>query len=318
MTDTLTSDYQEAAQDAQEPTQPGRSLFDRAVALVLDCRSLGTARKVSTGAINTGDTDPALLRLSKKILDSKTLEKIRSLQGDTRRTVASRSTPSVMFRAGVYLLPLTLLAETDNYLTDQAARLSDLVAKFIGEYEQAKRDAADRLGSLYNPADYPPADSVRAAFGLSWQYIAVDAARKVGEISAAIMQREQEKAAATWRSALEEATAVLRAGFADLVSHMVERLTPGEDNKPRIFRDSLVGNVREFLRTFPERNLSDDQELAALAKDAERLLSGVDAEALRKSDGLRDSIRQGMTEIKTRLDAAVINQPARRYSAAEE
>lgn len=320
MTDTPTRDYEQAAQDARAQVDNTRAprLFERAVALVLDCRALGTTRKVSTGAIDTGDTDPALLRLSKQILESKTLEAIRSMQGDTRRTVASRSTPSVMFRAGVYLLSLELLADTDAYLVGQSEKLSGLVEQFLDEYDDAKATAERKLGSLYNPRDYPPRDTVRRAFSISWAYIAVDAPRKLGEVSQEIMRREQQKAAATWASALDEATAVLRAGFADLVSHMVERLAPGEDGKKRIFRDSMVGNVREFLRTFPARNLGDDAELASLAQQAAQLLDGVTPDSLRESANLREQVRTGMEVIKAKLDAAVVNAPARRYSGAEE
>lgn len=293
-------------------------LFDRAVAIVLDSTCIGTSRKVATGAVDTKGTDPTLIKVSKTILESKTLDKIRGLQGDTRRQVAARSTPSMMFRSSVYLLPIALLPETDAYLLEQVAKLKVLVAKFVAEYLTDKATAEIKLGAMWNPADYPPAESIEAMIGISWAYIAVDAPAKLGEVSRAIMAREQEKAAATWASALEEATAVLRAGFTDLVEHMLEKLTPGDDGKKRIFRDSMIGNVREFLRTFPSRNLGDDAELAELARDAERLLSGVDAQALREGETIRDRVTLGMTAIKARLDEAACTAPARKYSAGDE
>src|ERR1035437_6482187 len=84
------------------------------------------------------------------------------------------------------------------------------------------------------------------------------------------------------------------------------------------WRESRIGNVREFLRTFPSRNLGDDAELAALAKDAERLLSGVDAQTLREGETVRDRVTAGMTAIKARLDEAACTAPARKYSLGDE
>jgi hypothetical protein len=311
-----TIDPDTAARAAETGAAP--RLFDRAVAIVLDSTCLGTSRKVATGAVDTKDADPTLIKVSKTILESKTLDAIRSLQGDTRRQVAARSTPSMMFRSSVYLLPIALLTETDEYLVSQRAKLAGLVEKFLREYAADKVKAEAKLGSMFNPTDYPAPETLAAMIGITWAYIAVDAPAKLGEVSRTIMAREQQKAAATWASALEEATAVLRAGFTDLVEHMLEKLTPGDDGKKRVFRDSMIGNVREFLRTFPSRNLGDDAELAELARDAERLLSGVDAQALREGETIRDRVTLGMTAIKARLDEAACTAPARKYSAGDE
>lgn len=319
MEETITREFSEAAEQATLPVEDKPRLFDRAVAVILETNCIGTSRKVATGAIDTKGADPSLIKVSKTIMESKTLDKIRSKLGDIRRTVASRSTPSVMFRAGVYLLSIDLLAETDEYLLTSAEEIRALVVDLKREYTAIKKTAEAKLGEkMFNPADYPPEDSIDALIGISWAYIAVDAPKKLGEVSKAIMQREQEKAAATWASALDEATQVLRAGFKELVDHMVEKLQPGEDGKKRIFRDSMVGNIREFLRTFPSRNLGDDRELAALAAEAEQILSGVDAQSLRDGETIREKVAAGMATIKTRLDAAVCAQPTRKYSALTE
>lgn len=309
--------YQEAANDVRTTDRPG--LFDRAICVLVECACLGTARKVSTGAIDTKGADPTMVRVSKHILESKRLDKIRSLQGEVRRYVGARSTPSMMFRSGVYLLALDLLPEVDEYLNKSTEDLAALVEDFIKEYEDAKKAAEEKLGPLFRATDYPDANVVRGAFSLRWQYLAVDAPRKLGDVSKAILEREREKAARTWNDALGEATTVLRVSMKELVDHMVEKLQPGEDGKKKIFRDSMVGNLREFLRTFGARNISDDQELAALAKQAELLLAGVDAETLREGPTTRDRVREGMEKIKQTLDTLVVNAPTgRRYSDTDE
>lgn len=295
-----------------------RDIFTKAVAVILDTSlGIGTKRKIPTSSINvTEGTDRSMINVSKTILESKTLEAIKSLMTETRRHITSLATPSSMFRSGVYMLALPLLREADSYLVEQQEKLRDLVAKFKAEYVADKMSAKLKLGPMFDEGDYPPVDEVEAAIKITWAYVSVEIPKTVDAISADIFQREQVKAAARWETAFSEASAVLRGGFSQLIDHMVERLAPGEDGKPRIFRDSLVTNIREWLRTFPSRNLADDAELGRLASEAEQLLAGVTPENLRDIDGLRDKVRDGMATIKARLDVAVINQASRRYGVS--
>jgi hypothetical protein len=293
-----------------------RDIFTRAVAVILDTTlGIGTKRKIPTSSVRTVEegTDLSMLTLSKTILESKTLEAIKSLMTETRRHVTSLATPSSMFRSGVYMLSLDLLREADTYLVEQQAKLAELVAKFKAEYLADKMSAKIKLGPMFDEGDYPPVERVDAAIKITWAYVSVEIPKTVDAISADIYQREQVKAAERWESAFNEASVVLRGGFAQLIDHMVERLALGEDGKPRIFRDSLVSNIREWLRTFPSRNLADDAELGRLAREAETLLSGVTPESLRDVDALRDKVRDGMTTIKARLDATMVESGARKY-----
>ena len=296
-----------------------RDLFTRAVAVILDTSlGIGTKKKIPTDKVKAVEegTDMAMLNLSKTILESKTLEKIRSVQGETRRHVTSLATPSVMFRSGVYMLALPLLREVDEYLNEQYGRMAPLVAQFLEEYETDKASARAKLGPLYDPRDYPNAERVKDAIRLTWAYVSVETPKTVDTISTDIFEREQKKAAERWTAALDEATMVLRGGFSKLVEHMIERLEPGDDGKPKVFRDTLTKNIKEWLRTFPSRNLAGDGELDKLAAEAAGLLDGITPEALRSVDGLRDKVRDGMAQIKAKLDAAVMDAPSRRYGTS--
>ena len=63
--------------------------------------------------------------------------------------------------------------------------------------------------------------------------------------------------------------------MAELVQHLVERLQPGADGKPKVFRDSLVRGMEEWLSDFSARNLAQDGELSSLVERARELLHPV-------------------------------------------
>lgn len=292
------------------------ALYKRAVLLSLELRKLGNRRKVPTGAV-TVDAEKRLLAVSKKLLDSDEMDAISKLDGDIRQFAYSRCLESP-FRAGVYFLPVELIAEVHAALEAYQAGRAKAVEKLCESYPALKAMAAQELRVLFNERDYPSVDKVRAAFRMTWQYQAVHTPRVLEQISPALFAAESEKA----RQQIAEASAAirdaLRQGLAELVTHMVDRLTPGTDGKSRIFRDSLVGNFADFLRTFEARNITDDGELSKVAAQARQLLAGVDPAVLRQNAGTRDAIRDGMSQIKQQLDTMLADKPERQITFEEE
>ncbi len=59
--------------------------------------------------------------------------------------------------------------------------------------------------------------------------------------------------------------------------------------------------------------MTDDRELAELVNRARQLLDGVDTEAIRDTETLRDRIRTGMAQIGERLDGMIVERPSRKF-----
>ena len=297
-------------EDARDMTSSSSSLFSRAACCVVSSSVFGVDRQVKGVSVAPDGVNPEVFRAHKLLLRSKPLEAIRSEIGEVRRRVTALSVPSGMFRSGTYLGPVSLV-------NGRAKLFDELVPSFLATYDAVAEDGRRALGPLARLRDYPSAERVRSSFDLSWQYFTVSAPGSESGITAEIVERERQKAAEVWKDALAEGTAVLRAAMSDLVTHMVAKLTPGPDGARLIFRDSMVGNVREFLATFSARNLAGDGELDRLAAEAGRLLSGVSAESLRSSSSTRERVAEGMSVVKAALDAAIMAAPARRFSADE-
>jgi hypothetical protein len=284
-------------------------IWDRAVLLSLSISSVGVKRKVRSSEVET-DADRGMIHVSKDILQCDVLDDIRKHDQETRSWIGARALPS-MFRAGVYLWPIALVADSDAYLQGRAESRAALVGRFCDAYLMAKADAERRLGSLYNPTDYLAVDVVRGKFSLSYQYIEISAPGRLRDILPEIFERERDKAAAQWANAIEEARDMLRGQLAGLVEHMAERMKPGEDGKPKRFKASMVEGFQEFLGLFQARNIADDSELAAVVERCRALMSGVSADAIRSSDELRDRLAAGMDEIRGSMDGLIVSQGRR-------
>ena len=117
------------------------------------------------------------------------------------------------------------------------------------------------------------------------------------------------------QAATEEITALMRQTLYDMVAHLQEKLTPGDDGKPRILRESAVKNLQEFLSSFDMRNVTDDKDLEEQVAKAKALLSGTSATQLRNSDLFRDKILNGMKGITSALGTMVEEKPGRKFRA---
>ena len=288
---------------------PGEDLARKTVFVKLRLGALGNSRKVSSAQVEV-DADKNLIRVTKTLLDSPELQAIRTLDGEVRHFLYDMSLP---FEVGIHLLPLGLVEGVDEKLREFKGKRGELVESFLNAYPRLCQEAAGRLRTLYNPADYPPVDEVRSHFTFNWQYVSYGVPDQLREISAQIFQEEREKAVVTMSEACSEIQQVMRASLLELVGHLRDRLADQEDGKPQRLRESTVQRLRDFLGTFDLRNVVNDQELKEQVEQARALLAGTTTDAIRNTTELRSRVREGMAEIADRLGTMVSDRVGRKF-----
>lgn len=316
------------AQAEQAAQSGGFGLMDRTVILQLALGTLGTRKRVrpekvrergapveeqteeTKAAAVEVDADKDFLHVSKDILKSPALDAVREHERAVRAFVKGNSVPS-FFKGGMYLVRISSVAEIDEQLERMRHTREGLVAKFLEEYPGLVQTSQASLRGVYDAADYPTVQAVRKAFTWETRFLTFNTPSSLKGISAEIFRRETEKMATRVQHATEEITQLLRTEANDMLAHMLDRLTPGEDGKAKVFRNTMVTNVAEFLRSFDARNVVDDAELSKVMGKVRQLMEGVDAELLRKQEGLRESIRTQVGQIKLQLDGMVVAKPKR-------
>jgi hypothetical protein len=206
--------------------------------------SSGTARKVSGGDVLETDADKSLLRVSKQLLNSAELDAIRKADTGMRTFIYNTCHP---FESGVYLLPHGLIESTVQRCDEYAQTRAGLVEKFLEAYPGLCELAARQLGSLYETRDYPSVETLRGRFFFDYSIRTFSTPGQLRTVSAEMYQREVQKAQRQIQDAAREITALMRSELAELVNHLTEKLTPGDDGKPRILRNTAIDNLQEFL-----------------------------------------------------------------------
>lgn len=173
-------------------------------------------------------------------------------------------------------------------------------------YDTFIAHAKVKLNGLFNPMEYPA--DIRKSFGFNWRFFVMDAPGHANLLSAEIYEAEREKFITTINEFEQTAINTLRASFAEMVDHMVERLSDGG----KVFRNSLVSNIKEFMADFKALNITDDKELEDLITRCKTVLGSADPESLRNNDKFRAAVVNGMAQIQGQLDNMMVDRPTRK------
>jgi len=210
---------------------------------------------------------------------------------------------------GVRLIRQADIPAFDVQLTTLKAELAEAVEELNERYGELKGIAQRRLGSLFNPSDYP--NSLRGWFEVSWDYPSVEPPAYLRQLCPQLYEQEAARVAARFNEAIELAEQAFTEELSKLVSHLTERLSGGDDGKPKVFRDSAVENLREFFERFRHLNIRSSEQLDELVAQAQRVVRGVEPQALRDNQSLRQRITTQLVGVQSQLDGLLVDRPRR-------
>lgn len=194
------------------------------------------------------------------------------------------------FAGGFKLLPATLLQQfmaTNQRFLDSEAEVWRSWS--TSEYAQWAESAPQRMGELFNAADFPSLDECREKFICEVIVIPmapVDQWRHITALApdvAAVMQAREE---ATIQKVTRESHAQLWQDIMKPLKNVVEQLS-----KPKArIHETLIANVTEIAALIPAYNaVIKDGQLDELALQVQQTLAKITAEDLRNDSSIRDN-----------------------------
>ena len=197
----------------------------------------------------------------------------------------------------------------DAQMAELKDELEEAVMQLDEHYAELKSAARDRLGSLYDSRDYP--DSLHGLFQVSWIFRLSSlppicrncgptcTSRNASGSPPGSMRRYGSPSRLSWKSC------------SSLVAHLTERLAGQADGKPKVFRDSAVNNLAEFFDRFKQLNVRSNEDLDALVDQCQGIVRGVQPQALRDNQLLRQQVATELGQVESLLDALLVDRPRR-------
>lgn len=259
--------------------QNGPSVLAERAVLARPSIAVWTARKFDRRA--TADTIDAAGaagdagRFNKALLSRDALRDVTTAASRAREYHYDRTLP--WSDDGARILPTPLYTEYADRMRALRHEFDAAVAAFLAGYPDYREAARGRLGSMFDPADYPTEAAIRRKFDFS---IGIDPIPSGADFRVSIGDAVREDVERRVRETTAAAMADALRRVADVVGTMAGKLAayvPPRDGAGAagVFRDSLIGNVRELAARVaalaePEADTlrSDDIRRAEIAREA--------------------------------------------------
>ena len=258
-------------------------------------------RKVSQEVTSSkGATDDAG-RFNKHLLAGVTqLEDIQKWVSAVRVEFYNKTLP--WSDSGQRLCDIRNFIAVKDWMNDKRNEFNYMASNFITIYPNLVSAQAFKMGAMFDRAEYPDVNEVMNRFGFNFYFLPLpergDFRVDVGHELAAELQKEYEKV-------FEERTQVamndLWERLYKVTTHISERLADDTDGKRKVLRDSVLDNALELIDLLRVTNVTHDEKLEWARKNLEDALMGVDMDEVRKSDGVRKSVKARVDELADTL-----------------
>jgi len=270
-------------------------------------KSLSSSQKDQ--AANHFGAESKFLSAGKKLIDTshpafKAVTNVRS------QTIVYWKEVSLPFpEPGIRLIRLDAIEEFNRKMALYQVQLEESVRTLDLHYEELRNAARDRLGELFDPADYPA--TLVGMFAIEHDFPSVEPPQYLQHFSPEMYRQECQRVQSRFDEAVQLAEQAFMEELSRLMEHLTERLSGQDDGKPKVFRDSAIANLTEFFERFRSLNVRSNEQLDELVLSAQRIVQGIEPQQLRDNQWLRQSITTRMTAVQAGLDQLLVDRPRR-------
>ena len=202
---------------------------------------------------------------------------------------------------GSRLLPVANYEQYTELMDGLRERMVRERARFIEDYEDNIDKARVDLGKLFRIEDYPSKEDLHGRFGLRYRIVPVpDADHFMAKLASDDTDRVKRDIESQIEERLHDAVGDLYRRLGEAVERVSDRLCEDDQGKPLVFRDSMIGNIRDLVDIVPRLNIFGDETLAQLCSQVKDRIASVEPNALRPSKSFDPAAR---ASVKREADA---------------
>lgn len=263
-------------------------------------RSLSPAqREIAAGTFHA---EGGSVSASKKLLDSKhpAVRDVNRVMGEALDYWRFITVPYP--EPGVRLIRRSQIGVFESQMNHYVSELADAVAALNNTLDDLKADAKKRLGSLYNPSDYPET----LTYHLYWDYPTIAVPEYLKQLNPLLYEREKERLEARFEEAVALHEELLVTELNSLVVGLVDKLTAtGDDGRAKAIRQATLDNFDSFFERVDKLGVGND-ELAGLVAKAKDAIHGKSIEDIRTNDGVRSAIAASLGVVADALETQIV------------
>ena len=233
--------------------------------------------------------------------DSPKLDKVIKLAANIRNWHQINTLP--WEDDGTRLLPTKHFFNHREQMGKYEEEFNQAVEDFLADYQSQIQIQANKLGDMFDLAEYPDVNSLRSKFRFCMGYSPVPEAGDFRvDINEDAKKELMERYEETYNARVEEAMSDAWGRLTKSFKHIVERLSPDAEGEDKVFRKSMLENLEELVEILPRFNITNDPKLNETCEWAKRLLGTVTAKELRENQKVRANVRNELKEMLSKME----------------
>jgi hypothetical protein len=259
-------------------------------------------KRASTEVTTQNNAAKGVANVSKKLLgDCAELDAVQKFTANARNVHYACTMP--WSDTGLRLLPTKQYFKYHGEMTGLQNEFERIVKTFLDAYDWEIQNAQLKLGALFNADEYPTRASLESRFRFGMNYMPLPAAGDfrvdIDAEATAVLQTHYDN---YYRTQLESAMADVWQRAHDAISKMSERLDYSDSTNKKVFRDSLVENMRDIVNLLGVCNVTNDPTMDGARRRLDQALTGVTPDALREDAYLRAQTKREVDAVKSIID----------------
>jgi len=266
-------------------------------------------RDQKTQAAESFGAEGTFLSAGKKLLDTGH-PRFRAVNAVRQRVRSYWTSISLPFpESGIRLLRQDTLTTFQDQMNVFVEELNEAVSQLDEQYLSLKSVAEERLGSLFNDDDYPM--TLTGLFEMTWDFPSVEPPDYLRQLNPELYEQECQRVQSRFEEAVRLTEDAFLGELSQLVSHLTDRLSGQSDGRPKVFRDSAIGNLHEFFERFRSLNVRSNEQLDVLVAQCQGIVQGIQPQELRKRGELRQQVASELSGVQAALDGLLSDRPRR-------
>jgi hypothetical protein len=233
-------------------------------------------------------------RYNKRLIDKAHLATIDTIAGQMRKYHYSRTLP--WSDKGQRLLPSKLFMEYRQDIAAFKTQFDNAKRSFLTLYPQLVHDARLRLGTMYQPSDYPDPSELQSAFNVE---LLITPVPDAGDFRVEVDQETKDELRRQITEAVNERQARAVKDCYNRAREVLQRIVEQCSKKDGRIHDSLMGNAEDLVSVLSGLNITDDPGIAQLEQDLADLIAHPDA--IRASPSLRKNMADNAADILAKM-----------------
>lgn len=238
----------------------------------------------------------------KNLLPEGAIDRVKKAEGVLRSLFYKHTLP--WRDDGIRILPSAAWEDFSNDEREAHREFDTAVGEFLVNYDAHRNKARVALNGLFNESDYPPVEVVRTKFGVrvSWFPLPDSTDFRV-DLPQEIRDQLGAEIDSSVKDSMKVANDALYERLSDALGRVVERLDDGD----KVFRNTLITNLRELCVQIPKLNVMGDETILRLVGKAEKI-ANLEPDQIRADETVRQTAHKTAGDI---LAAMGITQPVR-------